>query len=117
MDHDRDELRKRRRSRLSPAGREMLDEMQRLEETLELPSDEMLGYIAALPPSDRAEISAIFGGMAQEYAKRQRENMRNAAQAASFKEIILEAQERERVAGRPVDPHMTVRDALEILGR
>jgi hypothetical protein len=37
--------------------------------------------------------------------------------AASFMQIIQESQERERAAGRPVDPDMTLGDALEILGR
>ena len=37
--------------------------------------------------------------------------------AVGAAEAIREAQERERVAGRPVDPDMTVGDALGILGR
>lgn len=102
---------------LSPAGKELLVELERLEDTLEPPSEEMLGRIAILPPSDRAEIVASFSAMSQEFAVRQQENIRGAAQTASFKEIILEAQERERAAGRAVDPNMTVGDALEILGR
>ena len=56
--------------------------------------------------------------MAQEFAQKQREASRNAATAASAHEAILEAQERERAAGRPADPDMTLAaDALEILGR
>ena len=80
MEHERDELRERPQSRLSPAGGgEFLDELERLEEALEA--------------------------------------SRSAARAGSFMEIIQEAQERERAAGRPVDPNMTVGAALEILGR
>lgn len=117
MDHERDELRDRRRSRLSPAGREFLAELERAADALEPPSEETMARADALPPSDREEIASIFGAMAQEAAERQRENMNNAAVAASAREAILEAQERERDAGRPVDPNMTLGDALEILGR
>lgn len=116
-DHERNEIRERRRSRLSPAGAEVLDELERLEEALEPPSEKMLARIARLPSSDRAEIAAIFGGMSEKLAKRQRENMQAAAQLASFEEAILEAQERQRAAGMPVDQNMIVGDALEILGR
>ena len=54
--------------------------------------------------------------MAQEFAERQRENMRGAALAQSAADAIREAQERGRAAGRP-GANMTVGDALEILGR
>lgn len=118
MDHERDELLERRRSRLSLAGREILEDAE-LAMSQPYPPDpaELVERIRALPPEEGEEVAAIFGVMAQGFAERQRENTRKAAQAASFKEIILEAQERERAAGRPVDPHTTVGDALEILGR
>ena len=102
-------------SKLSPAGAELLVRLERLERVLGPSSDEMLGRIAVLHPSDRTEISAIFGGMAQEFAERQRENVSKAAQAASFMEITQEA--RERAAGKRMHPNMPVGDALEILGR
>ena len=50
-------------------------------------------------------------------AERQRESRQRAALAASAAEAIREAQERERAAGRPVDPDTTLGDALEIPGR
>ncbi len=117
MDHERDELGERRRRRLSPAGKDLLAELERLEATLEPPSEEMLGRIATLAPEERAEIAAFFGGKAQEIAARQREYLQGAAQAASLLDVLREAEERERAAGRAVDPNMTVGDALKILGR
>ncbi len=117
MDHDRDDLEKWRRSKLSPEGRELLAELERAADALVPPLEETLARAATLSPSDREEITAIFGAMAQEFAELQRENMRNAAFAASAAGAIREAQERERAAGRPVDPGMTLGDALEILGR
>lgn len=73
--------------------------------------------IRSLPPEEGEEVAAIFGVMAQGFAERQRENMRGAALAASAADAIREAQERERAAGRPVDPNMTLGDTLEILSR
>ena len=55
--------------------------------------------------------------MAPEMAARQRENIRDARLAASTAEIIREARERERTAGRPADPGTTLGDALEMLGQ
>ena len=43
--------------------------------------------------------------------------MRTPVGPTSAWETVREAQERERDAGRPVDPNMTLGDALEILGR
>lgn len=117
VEHERDELRAQHHSRLSSAGRELLAGLKRVADSLEPPSEETLARAATLPPSDREEIAAIFGAMAQEFAKRQRENMRNAAFAASAADVIREAQERQRAAGRPVNSYMTLGDALEILGR
>ena len=89
MNRERDEPRDRHRARPAPAGREVLEK----------------------------EIVAVFGAMALDMAERQRENRQRAALAASAAEIVQEARERERAAGRPVDPGMTLGDALEILGR
>ena len=104
MNRERDEPRERRQARLSPAGGKILDELERSSEALEPPYQEKLARVGALPPSQRKEIAAIFGGTAQEIAKRQRENTSAGAQLASFEGIVQEAQEREKVAGRPVDP-------------
>lgn len=117
MNHERDEPRDRRRARLSPEGREVLDELERSSGAFEAPSEEVLARIEALPASERKEIVTIFGEMALDMAERQRENRQRAVLAASAAEIVREAQERERAAGRPVDPDMTLGDALEMLGR
>ena len=117
MDHERDESRERRRARLSQAGREILDKLERSSEASEAPSQEVLSRLEVLPPSERKEIVAMFGAMAMDMAERQRENRQRAVFAASSAEAIREAQERQRAAGRPVDPDMTLGDALEILGQ
>lgn len=81
------------------------------------PSEEVLARVDNLPPSDREEIAAIFGAIAQSFAERQREAMHSAVFALTAVDVIRESQERERAAGRPVDPNVTLGDALEILGR
>ena len=113
LNPERDESIERRRTRLSPEGRELLEELERASEA----SEEARARIEALPPSERKEIVAIFGAMALDVAERQRENILNVHLATSSAQIIREAQGRERAAGRPVDPDMTLGDALEILGR
>lgn len=55
--------------------------------------------------------------MVRELAERQRENMRGATLAMSAAEVIREAQEQERAAGKPTDPNMTLGNVLQILGR
>ena len=117
MSHERDQPMDLRRARLSPASREVLDELERCSEAFEPPSEEVLARIEALPPSERKEIVAVFGALALDVAERQRENRQRASFAASSAEAIQEAQEREKAAGRPVDPDMTLGGALEILGR
>ena len=114
--HERDDLR-RRRSRLSPAAQELLAELERSAEVFEPPSEGVRARIEALPTSERKYVVAVFGEMALNMAERQSENRQRAALAASSAEAIREAQERERAARRPVDPNMTLGDALEILGR
>ena len=115
---ERDELRERRAARLSPAGRDLLREIERSLQGAEFPDPgPYIERIQALPPKDGEEIAAIVGAMAQEFAERQRENMRGAAFAQSAADAIREAKERERAAGMPVDTSMTLGDALEILGR
>ena len=117
MSHEHDEPMERRRARLSPEGKELLDELERSSEAFEPPSEKVRARIEALPPSEREELVAIFGAMALDMAERQRENRQRAALAASAAEAIREAQERQRAAGSLVDPDMTLGDALEILGR
>ena len=116
MGHERDDPR-RRRSRLSPAGQELLVELERAAEAFEPPPEETLFRVGSLPSSEREEVAAIFGTMAREFAEHQRENMQNAAFAATAADAIREAQERDRAAGRGVDPNTKLGDALGILGR
>lgn len=116
MDHGRDDLRGRRREKLSPAGRDALDALERSSEAFGPPFEEARTRLESLPPPN-VEVVALFGELALDVADRQREELQRAAFAASAAEAIREAQERERAAGRPVDPDMTLGDALEILGR
>lgn len=70
MNYERDESKERRRSRLSPAGRELLAHLEHAAEALEPPSEETLRCAGFLPSSDRGDIAAIFGVVAQEMAER-----------------------------------------------
>ena len=117
MDHERDETRERRAARLSPAGRELLAEIERVLEGPNPPDPgPFIERIQALPPNDQAELASIVGGMGRDFGARSEEDREAAEAARQAAEIIRKAQERERAAGRPVDPNMTLGDALEILG-
>ena len=69
------------------------------------------------PPTVRRSSPSSAAWLRTTRVSNERPREAGAAQAASFMEIIQEAQELERAAGRPVDPNMTVGGALEILGR
>lgn len=92
---------------------DLLAELERVAEAFGPPFEEARARLESLPPSERREVVALFGALALDVADRQRENRQRAAFAASSAEAIREAQERERAAGRPVDPAMTLGDALE----
>ncbi len=66
-----------RRRRLTPTGRALLGTME-LASLLspygpEPPSEELLEYMLALPPSDRTELAEVLGAKALEMEKRVRE--------------------------------------------
>ena len=69
----------------------------------------------------QAELVSILGVMAHERAKAApnhwEEHERNADLVRSATETIQQAQEQEQGAGRAVTPHMTIREALEVLRR
>ncbi len=103
-------------ARLSPAGREMLVALERaLDEPQGPDPEEFVRHVEALPPSDQVELEAIVSSVGSE-AGAKAEEYREAEEAArQAAEIIREAQRRERAAGRPVDPNITLGDALKIL--
>lgn len=68
--HEGDEPIERRRSRISPAGREALDELERSSKASEPPSEGVRARVKALLPAEREEVIAIFGAMAMEMAER-----------------------------------------------
>ncbi len=116
MDHEHDELRERRVARLSPAGRELLAEIERALDGPNPPDPApFIERIGALPPNDRAEIVAVVGSMSREFGARAAANQEQAAMMGEAAEIIREAQERDRVAGLPVDENMTLGQAIEKL--
>ena len=125
MGHDGpDELaEQRRKKQLTPLGRKLLDEIERaLEDSSALRAEEILERMDALPPADQAELVSILGVMAHEKAKvtpnnHWQEHERIADLVRSATETIQQAQEQEQAAGRAVTPHMTIREALEVLKR
>ena len=125
MGHDgRDELAdQRRKKQLTPVGRQLLDEIERaVEDSSAQSAEEILERMEALPPADQAELVSILGVMAHEKAKAtpdygEEEHERNADLVRSATETIQQAQEQEQAAGRAVTPHMTIREALEVLRR
>ena len=117
MSHEGDQPIERRRTRLSPVGRDVLDALERSSEAFGPPFEEARARLESLPPSERREVVALFGALAPDVADRQQKEVQSGAFAASAAEAIRKAQERERAAGRPVDPNITLGDALEILGR
>jgi hypothetical protein len=104
----------RRKKQLTPAGRELLEEIERMANTSEPLSEGILVRVNALPPSDQAELVSILGG---KLARGDEGYTRKEDLARSVAETVREAEEQELAAGRPVKPHMTLREALEILGR
>jgi hypothetical protein len=118
MDHERDELRERRVARLSPAGRELLAEIEGVRGGPQRPDpEEFAERIGALPPNDRAEIGAILSGMGREAGAKAEEYGKNAAQARLAGEVIDRALELERAEGKDPDEVATVGDALAVLKR
>lgn len=114
MEHN--ELRARRAARLSPAGRELLAEIERALEGPTPPDPaSFIERIGALPPNDRAEIVSVVGGMGREFGARAAANQEQVAMMGEAAEIIREAQERDRAAGLPVDENMTLGEAIEKL--
>ena len=62
MEHGHDELtEQRRKKQLTPAGRELLEEIERMATSSEPLSEETLARVNALPPSDQAELLSILG--------------------------------------------------------
>ena len=123
MGHDGpDELaEQRRKKQLTSVGRKLLDEIERaVEDSSTLPPAEILERMDTLLPADQAELVSILGLMAHEKAKATpnhwEEHERNDADLVrSATETIQQAQ--EQAAGRAVTPHMTIREALEVLRR
>jgi hypothetical protein len=115
LEHGRDELTEQRRKKeLTPAGRELLEEIEQMATSSEPLSEEILVRANALPPSDQAKLVSILGG---KLARGDEGYTRKEDLARSAAETIREAEEQELAAGRPVKPHMTLRDALEKLER
>jgi hypothetical protein len=111
LEHVPDELAaQRRKKELTPTGRGLLEEIERMAGS----SEEILARVSALPPSDQAELVSILG---EKVARGEEGHKRGADLARGAAETVREAEERELAAGRPLNPHMTLREALEILGR
>ena len=116
LEHGQDELVERRRKKeLTPGGRKLLEEIERIADSSEPLSEEILVRVNALPPSDQAELVCILGARA--HGAREEGHRRYDDLTRSAAETIREAHEHELAAGRRAKPHLTLREALEILGR
>jgi hypothetical protein len=117
LEHGRDEIaEQRRKKQLAPAARQVLEVIERAADSSEPLSGEILARVNALPPSDQAELLSILGVRAHEAGVWEKEHIQPADLARSAAETIREAQEYELAAGRRVNPYLTLREALEILG-
>ena len=118
MEYGRDELaEQRRKKQLTPAGRDLLEKIERAADLCGQSSEEILERMNTLSPSDLAELISILGARVDEEEARTEKHERNADLLRSAAEAIHEAQERELAAGRQASSHLTLREALEILGR
>jgi hypothetical protein len=116
LEHGQDELAEQRRKKvLTPAGRELLEEIERIADSSEPLSEEILARVNALPPSDQAELVCILGTRA--HGAREQGHRRHDELTRSAVETIRKAHEHELATGRRAKPHLTLREALEILGR
>ena len=114
MEHLRDEVaEQRRKKQLTLAGWELLEEIERLADSSEPLSRALLGRVSLLPPSDQAELVSMLCAK----SGREGEPRRKADLPRKAVETIRAAEEQELAAGRRVNPHMTLREALEVLGR
>ncbi len=114
---DRDDLEERRRGRLTPAGRQLLDEIERmLDANEDPPFEEIVARIKALPPADQTELFSMFVARGYAAEGRAEAHARKAETWGSASEIIQAARELDRAAGRPANENMTLREALEKLG-
>jgi hypothetical protein len=126
--HARDELAKRRQKKqLTQEARKLLEEIKQgvdSKSTSGQTFGEILQRISTFPPADQAELVSILGMMAHDKENKQKEapnywdeHERNANLVRSAAQTIQKAQEQEQAAGRSVTPYMTLREALEVLGR
>jgi Lon protease-like protein len=126
LEHDGyDELaEQRRKKQLTPEGRKLLEEIEQEVDSKSAPEQtfgEILERMSALPPTDQAELVSILGVLAYEKEKEApnywEEHERSADLVRSAAQTIQEAQEQVQAAGRAVTPYMTLREAVEVLGR
>jgi hypothetical protein len=116
LEHGQDELAKqRRKKRLTPAGRELLEEIEQIVDSSDPLSKEILVRVNALPPSDQAKLVCTLSARA--HGAREEGHRRHDELTRSAVEAIREAHEHELATGRRAKPHLTLREALEILGR
>jgi hypothetical protein len=85
LEHLRDEVaEQRRKKQLTPAGRELLEEIERLADSYELLPKALLGRVSLLPPSEQAELVSILGGKLAREAEAREEHGRTADLARSM---------------------------------
>jgi hypothetical protein len=108
----------RRLSRLSPEAQELFWEVMRQGEEADftVPPDELVvdlhQRMTSLPRSDQPEFVALFRDMAHEHHEEGLRLEAEALQFEGFAKLIERAQDLDRRAGRPVNEHMTLAEAI-----
>jgi hypothetical protein len=106
-------------ARLSPQARALFSEVHdRGKECdfhappLEVLEDELLSRIKGLPVEEQREFFGIFGAIARDLHEEALRMQAEAIEAEGFIKLIARAQELDRQAGRPVNEHMTLEEAI-----
>ncbi|MDP9475609.1 MAG: hypothetical protein M3R38_07950 [Actinomycetota bacterium] len=117
------ELIERLTAKLSPAGREVQEELEVLTGTLDASADvearidEAIAHMGRLPEEDQNLLSQIARLKSRAYGQRAEEYRRGEHAARLGMAALERAYELERAAGREPGPNMTLGEALAILGR
>ncbi len=110
------EMSARRAEHLTPAGREILDEIQEaMNANNHAGIPAIVERISELPPADQNEIAELLGLL--RYGSEAELSRLNAdvTTAEGAKRVLLAAREKLQAEGKPVDPSMTVGEAYEVL--